>query len=170
LTVTGELVNNSGSTQTLNAIGGEFFDANGTKIAGDDDISDYWLTENIPNGGRLPFELIVDNIQQAANFSLTAYAEPAPSVTRTDFQVNITDQYREPEYYCVDGTVAWTVPFNDYLEIIVTGYAADGSIVSFSDDYFTPSANLSSPAEFSVCLDDTDPSSIDRHTLQVWGE
>ncbi len=171
LTITGELVNNSGDTQTLNAIGGEFFDATGAKIAGDDDIFNYWLTDNIPGGGRLPFELSVDGIESAANFSLTADAEPAPGVTRTDFQVNVTDQSRESDYYCIEGTVAWSEPFNNYLEVIATGYAADGSIISFDDDYFSQStAGLGSTVDFAVCLDDPDPPSIDHHTLQVWGE
>ncbi len=163
-------MNNSGRTQTLLFIGGEFFDAAGTKIAGDDAISDYWLTENIPDGGRLPFELVVDDIQQTADFSLAAHAEPAPVVTHSDFQVNITEQYREPEYYCIDGTVVLNTPVSEYLEIIATGYAADGSIISFNDDFFTSSDDLGSSVEFSVCLDDTDPSSIDHHALQVWGE
>ncbi len=170
LTITGELVNFTGSTQTLNFIGGEFFDDNGTKIAGDDEISDYWLTDDIPNEGRLPFELSVDGIQQTANFTLTVDAEPAPGTIFSDAEITVTNQYREPEYYCLEGTVLPVMPFQDYLEVLATGYAADGSIVSFSDDYFTSSNSSGAPIEFSVCLDDTDPPTIDRHVLQIWSK
>jgi len=170
LTVTGELVNFTGSTQTLNTIGGEFFDESGTKIAGDDNISDYWLTDNIPPNGRLPFELTIDNIQTAADFSLTANAEPASGNVRTEFSVNITSQTREFEYYCLEGVVTLDTSISDYLEIIATGYATDGTVISFNDDYYEKSDISGSSVEFLVCLDDTDPPTIDHHALQVWGE
>lgn len=168
--ITGEMVNRSGETQRLNFITGDFFDVSGKKIAGEDETSDYWATEMIPPDGRLPFELTVYGINQATKFDLFAQSESTSETVYSDFQAENLTISQELESFCVDGDVNFGDKLKRTLVILVTGYNAGNAVVSFGDDYFLIPDDIELQTDFSICIDDTEPSSIDHYLIQIWGE
>lgn len=133
-----------------------------------DDISDYWLSDAIPPNGRLPFELQVDSAQAISDFSLEAHAEPSPATLRDNFPVNNTLQTNDEDSYCLEGEVILGSPVMDYLQVMLTGFNADGAVVEFDGEYFNPPPN-ETLVDFSVCLDDS-ALLIDHYLLQTWGQ
>jgi len=169
LIVTGEFVNNSDVTQRLSLITGDFFDETGTQIAGEEDTSDYWATDMVPPNGRLPFELTVYGINQAANFALYAQVEPISEVIFSDFQATNLEIYQELESYCIDGDVNFGDRLQDMVTILITGHNIENEIVGFGDNYFRIPDEAERTATFSICIDDTEPSSISQYSIQIWG-
>lgn len=168
--INGEFVNNSGATQRLTLITGDFFDETGEKIAGEEDTSDYWATDIVPPNGRLPFELTVYGINQAADSALYAQVEPSSENLMTDFQATNLDIYQEPESYCIDGDVNFGDRLQKTLTILITGYNTENEVIGFGDDYFLIPGDAAEVASFSICINDTDPSSISQHSIQIWGK
>lgn len=75
LVIYGEVINNTGASQQLDVMGGLFFDNQGQVIADDRNIETHWSAEVVPPGGRVPFEVVVDGIQTAADFKLNVEAQ-----------------------------------------------------------------------------------------------
>ena len=90
----GEMVNNTGSSQELTLVSGAFYDAQGQLIAGEESIIDYWPVDIIPPGGRLPFELTVLEIENAANFDLSVQSQPSGQTPHQNFEFSDLDQPR----------------------------------------------------------------------------
>jgi hypothetical protein len=167
----GNFSNNTGTSQELFYITGTFYDAQGQVIADEESTYDYWSVPVIPPGGRAPFELTVEGIQNAANFDLRVEAEPSSENPRQDFE--FSDLYEDPgeDFYCVGGTIRNPGDqLQDYLLIVVVLYDNQDRVIYFSDYYANPEyATGDEPQDFEVCVD-TLSQEVARYELQAWGQ
>ena len=76
LVIFGEVINDTGVAQELDVISGLFYDKEGEIIADDRNMETSWSFELIQPGERVSFEVIVDGIQEAADFELNVEAQP----------------------------------------------------------------------------------------------
>lgn len=71
------MINNTGVTQELDVMGGLFYDDQGEVIADDRNMETNWASEIVMPGEHVSFEIIVNGIQEAADFELNVEAQPA---------------------------------------------------------------------------------------------
>jgi len=169
LLVYGDLVNNTGSSQALDLITGTFYDGQGQVIANQENVYDYWpLVEAIPPGGRVPFELIVDGINDAANYMLNVEAEPSSESPRQNFEFSELSQWVEEDDYCVGGVIQGagdSVQY--YLVIVAVLYDEQSSVVNFGD-YYEPYLESDEALNFEICVGQPNQG-VARYELRAWG-
>ena len=168
----GELMNNSGASQTLTEISGTFYDAQGQLIADAANTIGYWPVDIIPPDSRVPIELVVEGIQSAANFNLNVMAEPGGTVPRQDFEFGELHQRTEADSYCLTGQFQnFGTELQNYLVIGATLYDARNNIVNFGDYYQPDLAALTAdqPLAFEICIGPPNQGAT-RYELWAWGE
>jgi hypothetical protein len=172
LLLLGEMNNNSDAPQTLTEVTGIFYDAQGQVIADTGNTIGYWPVDIIPPGGRVPFELIVEGIQSAANFNLSVEAEPSSIIPRQDFEFLGLNQWNEDDTYCLTGQFHNPGDeLHNYLVIGATLYDEQDNIVNFGD-YFEPDLEAmggDQPLEFEICIAPPNHGA-NRYELWAWGE
>ncbi len=82
----GDMVNDTGASQEILYLTGSFTDDNGRTIDGEDYTYDYWPSDVVPPGGRVPFELEVYGVKSIQHYSLRVIAEPSGETPRQDFE------------------------------------------------------------------------------------
>jgi hypothetical protein len=172
LLMLGEVINNTGTTQELYYISGTFYDAQGAVIADENDTDDYWPFEIIPPGGRMPFGMFVDGIENAANFELSVTADPSEEILEQDLEfINTTSSQPDTEY-CVTGQIQnLGNPLQYILITVAVLYDSRGNIVNFADFSETTPANVTGThtPDFKLCADDFDRE-IAHYELRAWGQ
>jgi hypothetical protein len=167
----GDMINNSGSAQDVSEITGTFYDAQGQVIASADNTEAYWSVETISHGGRTPFEMVVEGIENAANFNLSVEAEPSQASPRQDFAFLDLNQWAEEETYCLTGQLQnLGDQLEEYLIIGVTLYDGQDNIINFGD-YIEPDVDAitgNETLEFEICIDPPNQNSA-RHEMWAWG-
>lgn len=169
LVLYGNAVNQTGAAQEVSAITGVFFDGQGQVTADASQTYAYWPVYVVPPGGSMPFELMVDSINSAANYDLSVEAEPSSELPRQDFEFAQVNQWTEDETYCVGGVVQNAGgPLGSYWVVAAVLYDDQNNLVNFSDDgELDPQAgNGNSP--FEICVDVTNQP-VARHELLAWG-
>jgi hypothetical protein len=167
----GDVVNDTGQTQKLTNIAGTFYDAQGQLIADQNSISTYWPVEIVPPGARIPFEMIIDGIHEAANFELWTDSEVSDTPPRQDFDFIDVNQWQEEYVYCLEGGLL--NPGNEltqYLVIVAVFYNSQGKVINFSEDYLPdPGGIVGDEAyDFGVCID-LIGQDFSHYELQAWG-
>lgn len=76
VTISGEMVNETGSTQRIVDVTGIFYNEQGRVIAGEDEANGFWTANMVPDGGRAPFELFVLSVDGIADFDLRVVSQP----------------------------------------------------------------------------------------------
>jgi hypothetical protein len=171
LTVYGDAVNNSSSTRTINRIYGTFYDENGNVIADPSKTIDIYPMDIVPSNGRVPFQLVVQGIRNAASYTLnidTGDAQPTP---RQDFDISNVSQYYDSGDYCLLGTVRNPgADLSDYLFIVSVLFDAQNAIVNLSDSFDADLGELAGgkPVNFEVCASPLNQT-VARYELRVWG-
>ncbi len=168
-----DLINNTESPQTLALITGTFYDDQGQVIAGEDSIYDYWPpVDTVPPGGRVPFELTVDDIQGAAKSSLRVEAESSSESPRQDFEFSDLNQWNEEDIYCVEGMLQNPGgELQDYLVIAAVLYDDQDRIVNFGDYYEPYPIDVvgGQPLDFEICVAPPNQG-VARYELRAWGQ
>lgn len=173
LRLVGEIINDTGSTQELYYISGTFFNDQGQIIAGHRDTADFVPVTIIPPGGRMPFELTVNNIDAAADFDLWARSVSNDDAPReSDFEfLDVTEQPGD-DTYCLSGSLANRGDeLDDYVDIVAILYNDDGDVLNFNDSYHTGVENFSGDETlpFEVCVE-LPADAVARYDLRAWGE
>jgi hypothetical protein len=164
----GDLVNDTGTTQELVFVSGTFYDASGQVIADAGSTSDYWPVDIIPPGGRLPFELTVLDIEQAAAYDLTLEAQPSDRTPHQDFEFANLDQWREEESYCLAGELQnLGAPLQEYVVIVAVLFDSQDRVLKFGEYY--ESGPVDQSLEFEICIDLINQD-VARHELRAWGQ
>lgn len=168
----GEMINNSGVSQTPTELTGIFYDAQGQVIADADNTIGYWPVDNIPPEGRVPFELLLEGIHRVANFDLNVTAEPGDTIPRQDFEFGDLNQRTEADTYCLTGQFRNPgAELQNYLVIGATLYDAQNNVVNFGD-YYQPDLQAMAadqPLQFEICI--TPPNQgATRYEVWAWGE
>jgi hypothetical protein len=167
----GEVINNTGSSQELALVSGNFYDGQGQIIANEENTADYAPVDIIPPGGRVPFELSIDNVQNVADFDLWAQSEASGDVPRQDFEFLEVSQWTEDEDYCLSGSLRNPGgPLQDYLIIVAILYDGQGNVINFGDDYQTSLEGVAGDETlyFEICAN-LSGQSVARHELRAWG-
>jgi hypothetical protein len=166
----GDIINNTGAVQKLSAISGTFFDAQG-QIVGDGNAAAYWPIASVPQGGRLPFELVVLGLEDAADFDLKVEAEPSAENLRQDFEFIEVNTLGSSGDYCLTGRLQNPgETLASYLIVVAILYDGQDQVINFSDDYRRLSEGLTSDQTvgFDVCVDPLNQA-VTRYELQAWG-
>ena len=167
----GDVLNSTGAVQELAYITGIFFDAPGQMIADSDRVFDYWPIDVVPPGSQVPFELMVEGIQNAANFDLMVEAEPSSETLRQDFEFLDANAWNEAGEYCVDGRLRNPGnPLVNDLVIAVILYDHQDKVVNYGEYYepFPEDIIGDQTLDFEVCADPSNQE-VARHELRAWG-
>ena len=172
LVVYGDMINNTGTSQELDVVSGIFYDSQGQVIAADRDVEGEWPIEVVPPGGRVPFKLVVNGIQSAANFELGVEANPSGITPRQDFEFVDTSPSLEAGYYCLVGQLRNSgAALREYLLITATLYDSENNLVNFGT-YVEPNIEYVGDDElldFEVCVDSPNQDAA-RYELSAWGQ
>ncbi len=173
LIVVGEIVNHTGVPQDVLEISGEFYDAQGRFIAGRLKTT-FEIPTNavpVPAGGRMPFEMHVLDIDQAASYSLEVRARASTALAREfDDFINSTPVTARGRF-CINSTLLRPEPgLNEYLAIALLLLDGDGRAIGLGRVY-EPDVDevMSTPAHsFQICADD-DRQDVAGFLLRAWG-
>lgn len=105
LRVVGELVNTTAVTQQIVRVTGVFYDAQGQVVADDRNVLDVFPQALVPAGGRVPFELQLDQAFTIARYELMVDSLPSLTPVRQDLTIANVAQRQDGSRYCVSGTV-----------------------------------------------------------------
>lgn len=167
----GEAINNTGVTQELVFIAGTFYDAQGQLIADSESTYDYWPVGVIPPAGRVPFELTVVGIQNAARYELSVEAEPVDRTPRQDFGFSELSESDDGGEYCVAGRLNNPgSAVQDYLAVVLILFDGQDRVVNFGEEYdpLPESVVGNETWEFVVCTETFDQQ-VARYELRAWG-
>jgi hypothetical protein len=167
----GDVINDTGAPQELEAVTGAFYDEQGQLIADEGNTYDYWPINVIPPGGRVPFELTVFDIQNAANFNLMVEAAPSEENTRQDFEFLNVNQRNEDGDYCLEGELRNSGDdLEEYLVIVAILYDSQGNVINFDfyDEYDPENVQDDDTSSFDICIATLDQG-VANHELRAWG-
>jgi len=168
----GNMINDTGASQELEAVTGSFYDAEGQLIAGEGSTYDYWPINVVPSGGSVPFELTVFDVQNAANFDLAVEAVPSGENTRQDFEFLNVNQRNEDGDYCLGGELRNPGDeLKEYLVIVAILYDAQGNVINFDyyDEYDPENVKGDQTSSFDICVSPLDQG-VANHELRAWGQ
>lgn len=167
----GDLINNTGFSQELFDIVGQFYDVNGQVVADESSTYGYWPIFVIPADGRMPFELTVEGIRDAANYDLRVDSEPSGEVPRQDFEFFDLYELNEDYGYCVGGRIRNPGgALEDDMVVVAVLYDAQDTIVGFGEYYpYFEELVGDQTEEFEICAD-TYSQQVARYELRAWGQ
>ncbi len=165
----GDIINNTGTTQELSNVTGTFYDAQGQAIAGEDNIFVYWPVEIVPPEAQLPFELIIMDGVNVADYELQVEAQPNERTPHQNFQVTNLNQRSEDGIYCLTGQLHnQGVALQEFMFLVAVMYDAEDHIVTFGEYYETDVVNDNQLADFEICVE-ISQQPITRYELRAWG-
>ncbi len=151
----GDLINNTGTGQNLTYISSTYYDAGGQKIPYGATVYQLPIT-TIPQGGRVPFELIAEDLMDMADFDLQAVAEPEAEAPRQDFEfVDITTA-AEGGNHCVAGRLRNPgPPLSTYLVIAAVLYDSQDQVINYGFVNPASPANVigDNTVDINLCVD-----------------
>lgn len=154
LLVHGNLLNNTGNAQELALVTGTFYDEQGQVVA-DGNTTDYWPVAGIPQGGQVPFELVVPGLTSVANFDLRVDAQPGGTIPRQDFEFFDLNAANTGEDYCVGGKLRNPgEKLASYLVIVAVIYDEQGNVINYYDLYNQSPQDLvgDQTTDFEICV------------------
>lgn len=173
LLVVGEIVNNTGAPQTVLEVSGSFYNVQGQLVAGPLKTSAEIPTDKvpIPAGGRMPFAMHVQDIEQAETYSLQVKAQAsAQTATQFDTFVNSTPVTVRGKY-CINSTLPRPEPgLTTYLAVSLLLLDGEGRALSLGDVYEPDVSDvMSSPTHnFQICAD-AHNEVVGGYVLRAWG-
>jgi hypothetical protein len=172
LVLYGQVINNTGVAQEIFSITGTFGEGPGQISATADDVYAYWPAYVVPAGGSMPFELMVEGLDHAAEFDLSVEAEPSSEAVQHDFEFLEPKQWAEDDLYCLEGRVKSRAgEVQDYLIVAAVLYDAQGNVVNYGDyqEFGRIGLGGDETASFDMCLGPP-LAGVARYELQAWGK
>ncbi len=166
----GELINNTAATQELAFITGTFSDVQNQIVANEENVTDYWPNDIIPQGQRMPFELFIETEDIIDSYDLQVEAQSNNEVIYTDFAM--LDQYEQPgEFeYCLGGTVQNNgSAVESYILIIATLYNTQSNVLNFGDYYEPMAGDNEQLLPFEICIEPP-VQPVGQYKFQIWGQ
>jgi hypothetical protein len=168
----GDALNNTGSLQELSQVSTTLYDAQGQILTNADNVFGYWPIDIVPAGERLPFQLIIPDIQSAADFELRIEAQPKQGAPHHDFEFVNVDQWSEEGLTCLTGQLQnLGAPLQNYLVMMAVFYDTQNQVISFGE-YYAPTVEEvwgDQRIGFEVCIE-SPSQEIARYELRGWGE
>jgi hypothetical protein len=166
----GDLLNNTGSPQQLSNINATFFDAQGQAISYDKAINQ-WPIREVSPGGRVPFGVIVPNIQGIADFNFQVQSEPGGRIPREDFEFLEVNQTTEGEDYCISGRLRNPGDqLKTYLMIAAILYDGEDLVINYNNVFHVSPTNVvgDQTMDVAICVDPRQYE-VARYELRAWG-
>lgn len=169
--VYGNLVNHSATAQEVERVSATFFDAQGNQIGQGNHIQAYWPGYSVPPGGGMPFQLLVNGLNGAANFDLNLGASLSSSTPRDDFEFSGVKQSYQNNSYCVDGYLRNSgSQLQEYLIVTAVLYDQRDNVINFQDEQVYNPARVVGDQKyhFKICVAPPYDDAA-RYDLQAWG-
>lgn len=167
----GKLTNDTGAPQELEAVTGQFYDAQGQVVADKNSTYDYWPINVVPPGGAVPFELTVFDVQNAADYDLNVEAQPSGQNTRQDFEFRDVRQENDDGDFCLTGQLRNNGDqLQEFLVVAAILYDGQGNVINFDyyDEYDPASVRGDDTSEFEICVSPPNQD-VANHELRAWG-
>jgi hypothetical protein len=168
----GDALNNTGVPQELSEVSTTLYDAQGQILANVDNTFGYWPVDIVPAGERLPFQLIIPEVQTAADFELHIKAQPKEEAPAHEFEFTNIDQWSEEGITCLTGQLQnQGEPLEDYLVLMAVFYDGQGQVIGFGE-YYAPAVEEVQGDQlmaFEICIE-SPTQTIARYELRSWGE
>jgi hypothetical protein len=166
--ISGEVINNTGTTQEIISVTGTFYDDQGQIITADKNTTGSWPTRLVPPAGQIPFSLAVYDIKEAASFDLSVHAETLDTPARQNFEFLAVTELHRGTRYCLGGTLRNLEDATvNSLVIAAIVYDEQGTMLRFGTDNAVALA-VDQAQNFEVCFK-SPPDNIARHELRAWG-
>jgi len=169
--VYGDLINNTGASQQVSYVIGTFYDSQGLVIADQEDMYDYRPIEVVPPGGRVPFELTLNDLESLADYDLKVIAQESSQTPRQDFEFSDQSSESLEGTYCVSGKLRNPGPaVAEYLLVAAVMYNAESQVTIFGTyDVLSPETVVGdATSDFQVCIGPINQE-IARYELRAWG-
>lgn len=166
----GELLNNTGSPQQLSNINATFFDVQGQAISYERAINQ-WPVREVSPGGRVPFGVIVPNIQGVTDYDFQVQSEPGGRIPREDFEFLEVNQTTEEEDYCVTGRLRNPGDqLKTYLMIAAILYDGEDRVINYNNAFQVSPTNVvgDQTTDIDICVDPRQHE-VARYELRAWG-
>ncbi len=173
LSMYGDVVNNTGTSQKLALLKANFYDDQGQLI---DEASymtvGYWSSRLIPAGERLPFKLMALSIENVADFEFSVEAQPIDQIAHQDLEILDVSENSRFGRPCLQGRLRNVGP--PLQEVVIVGALYDGQdqMLQFGE-YKQQVSGIdfaAKPLEFEICFNLNNPNLIARHELRAWGQ
>jgi len=172
LLISGILINNTGTPQVLNTIDGLFYDSQGQSIDDTFYTLDYPINE-VPQGGRIPFQIQLKNHPNAADVDLEVLAESGGDAPRQDFEFLEVNAVPQGDEYCVAGRVRNPgSKLGSYLLVAAVLYDGENKVINYYYDYFDDALPVlagEQTQDGTVCVDPLQQE-VARYELAAWGQ
>jgi hypothetical protein len=119
----------------------------------------------------VPYKLIIEGIQDTADFTVSVKTEPSSENPRQDFEFFDLSQSEQTEKYCVTGRLRnLGGELEEYLVLVAVLFDGQDKVVSYGDYHEFDLAYVigGETAEFEVCADNFNQD-IARYELRAWG-
>ncbi len=170
--VYGNLINHSATAQKIELVNATFFDAQGNEIGEENYIQAHWPSYVVPpHDASMPFQLLVNGLNGAADFNLSLAASSSSNTPREDFEFSDLKQSIQFNSYCVDGHLRNAGgQLQDYLVITVVLYDKKNNVINFQDEQiYNPAGVMGDQTyHFKTCVAPPH-NDVARYDLQAWG-
>ncbi len=172
LSMYGAVVNNTGTSQKLKVLTASFYDDQGQLIDEDSYLTvNYWPSNLIPAGERLPFKLTALNIENMADFELNVDTQPL-DLTSQDFEILDVSEGTKFGQPCLQGRLSNVGGALQEVVIVGTLYNDQDQLLQFGEyKQLVAGRDLAAqPLNFEICFNINNPNLITRHELRAWGQ
>ena len=168
----GNLLNGTGTVQSIYSFTGIFYDEQGEIVATEDDTDYYVALEIVPDGEKTPFELTIYDVSHVANYNLSVFSSSSSKGPHHDFEFSNLEMLDESGEFCVSGSLQNTgSPLETYLLIELVLYSEQDNVINFRTYEETSLEDIEGyqSLAFEICVDSHDLS-VARHTIHAWGQ
>ena len=125
----------------------------------------------MPQGGRLPFELVVLGPDSIEDFDLVVEAEADNEALHQDFEFLEVNPQAGADDYCLLGRLRnLGGQINAYLLVVAVLYDDQDRVINYSDDFqrFPDGLVGDTTTDFDVCVNPL-KQNVARYELRAWG-
>jgi len=166
----GNLMNNTGGPQQLNEINTTLLDAQGQVIPFEKAI-DQWPVRAVPQGGQVPFGVVIPNVQGVADFNFEVQSEPGGDIPREDFEFVDVNSSTEGEEYCLNGRLRNPGgQLQAYLMVTAVLYDGQDQVINYNNAFKSAPKEVvgDETLEVALCVK-PHQQEVARYELRAWG-
>ena len=163
------LLNNTGTTQTLNEIRG--FLSSDPALAAFSNYRYFYPVNEVGQGSRLPFKLLIPDQTIPPDFELEVLASEGGDSPRQEFEYLEVSTITEGDDFCVTGKVRNTgSTLSSYLVVAAILFDGENKVINYHNyDEADPLDLVGDQVrDVSICVDPLDQA-VARYELQAWG-
>lgn len=132
---------------------------------------DQWPVRVLPQGGQVPFGVVVPNVQGVADFNFEVQAEPGGDIPREDFEFVDVDPSAEGEEYCLNGRLRNPGDqLQAYLMVTAVLYDGQDQVINYNNAFKSGPKQIvgDETLEVALCVKSRQQE-VARYELRAWG-